>query len=251
MNFRPIALLLVVAAVLMVQTSAVLAAPAAQTTTPITGTVQSITLEDQNGVTTVVVTVLTSEGTQTLRLSLEYAASLGLVTIDPATGLPVVNESAINTEVTIDPALIVPDPLPDDQAQHPVAAILADFFADLPGVTYDAIMQAHEDGVGFGVIAQALWMTQKLEGDLAGFEAIIEAKQTGDYSAVTLPDGSTPTNWGQFRKALLQGDKKANLGQIMSGHANSPEDGSTPASDHGNRGNNKDKNKDKGRGNGH
>jgi len=103
------------------------------------------------------------------------------------------------------------------------------------------------------VIAQALWMTDKLEGDSEVFLAIIDAKKSGDYSSITMPDGSTPSNWGQFRKALLQGDRKANLGQIMSGHATSEEDGNTATQSetksHGN-GNKKDKNHGKGNGNG-
>jgi hypothetical protein len=63
-----------------------------------------------------------------------------------------------------------------------------------------------------------------------------------DYSGITLPDGSVPTNWGQFRKALLSGDPKANLGQIMSGHAEplGGEQGAMQAQGLG-RGHNKDK----------
>ena len=251
MKLRLAAIFVVLAALLAAQFGSALAAPAAQTTTPITGTVQSITLEDQNGVTVVHVTILTQTGTQDILLSVDSAVSLGLVNLDPATNQPVVNDGAINSTVTIDPALELPtEPLPEGQTQHPVGSALADFFSALLGVDYNQIMEVHDEGVGFGVIAQALWMTKKLEGDGALFTAIIEAKQSGDYSAITMPDGSTPTNRGQFRKALLQGDRKANLGQIMSGHAVSPENGSAPAETltHGN-GNQKDKNK--GHGNGH
>ncbi len=253
MKFRLVTIFVVLAALLAAQFGTALAAPAAQTTTPITGTVQSITLEDQNGMTVVVVTVLTADGTQDIRLSVDNAVSLGLVTLDPNTNQPIVNETAINSQVTIEPGQILPvEPLPEEQAQHPVGSALADFFSQLLGVDYNQIMEVHDEGVGFGVIAQALWMTKKLEGDSTLFTAIIEAKQSGDYSAITMPDGSTPTNWGQFKKALLQGDRKANLGQIMSGHAVSPEEGTAPTTtqSHGN-GSQKDKTKGHGHGNGH
>jgi hypothetical protein len=77
-------------------------------------------------------------------------------------------------------------------------------------------MTAHEDGVGFGVIAQALWLTNELGGDSTTFQALVEAKQSGDYSAITLADGSTPDNWGDVVKSLKKGD---NLGSVMSGKA--------------------------------
>ncbi len=75
----------------------------------------------------------------------------------------------------------------------------------------------HEEGYGFGVIAQALWLTQKMEGDADVLTAILEAKKTGDYSAFTLEDGTVPTSWGQLKKAIMAGDKKNNLGVVMSG----------------------------------
>ncbi len=73
---------------------------------------------------------------------------------------------------------------------------------------YETIMSAHEQGVGFGAIAQALWLTTKLEGNAEIFEILIEAKQTGDFSAFVLEDGSSPENWGQLRKAIIGKDKK-------------------------------------------
>jgi hypothetical protein len=62
-----LASILLVLAVLFAQVGSVLAAPAAQDTTPIAGTIQNITLEtDTEGVTTVLVTVLDDQGgTQT------------------------------------------------------------------------------------------------------------------------------------------------------------------------------------------
>jgi hypothetical protein len=197
----------------------------AQEVVPISGTVNDIVLEIDatTGETTVLVTLQDGTGaTQTVRLSVETAAdpSLGLVTIDPTTGVVTVNESAKNTTINIDPTTVIPDTSPsEEEAQHPVGSALSDFFSELLGVDYDTIMGYHEDGVGFGVIAQALWMTNQLEGDTAIFQMILDAKESGDYSVVILPDGSTPTNWGQFKKAVMGTGKKDNLGTVMSGNA--------------------------------
>ncbi|HEY2981943.1 MAG TPA: hypothetical protein VGJ22_12230 [Anaerolineales bacterium] len=204
-------------------TGTAFAAPALEEATPITGTVQSITLETDatTGETTVVVDVLDDLGaTQTVRLTVDDAVSLGLVTLDPA-GEPVVNDAAIGEPIEIDPALVITDEV-TEEAQHPVALILSEFF----GVDYDTVMSVHEDGVGFGVIAQALWMSQALGGGSEMFETIVDAKKNHDYSGIEMPDGSTPKNWGEFKKALEQGE---NLGQIMSGHAESDEEGSDEA----------------------
>jgi hypothetical protein len=130
--------------------------------------------------------------------------------VDSVTGDVSVDDTKIGQTVEIDPATVIPD---EDQDVHPIAAILGSFFGVDPGVV-DAY---HDDGFGFGVIAQAMWMAQGLTGDMTTAGLILEAKQTGDYSAFVLPDGSTPSNWGQFKKAVL--DKKNNLGVIVSGHA--------------------------------
>jgi hypothetical protein len=230
------------------------------TTTPLTGTVQTITVETDSttSVSTVVVTYKDDTGTiQTVRLSVETATSLGLVTTNSTTGTPVVvvNDSAKGQPVTIDPSTVVTDP-PDEtdettEAEHPVGLKLTDFFGDILGVDYDTIMIAHEDGAGFGVIAQALWMTNKLGGDASTFQAIIEAKKTGDYSSLTLPDGSTSTatNWGQFKKDVTDKGNKDNLGSVMSGKANNDQtqDDITTLGD-AQRGNGRDQN-DNGKGN--
>lgn len=209
----------------------VLAAPAAQETTPIEGTVLSVTPETDptTGETTVLVEVLLADGvtTQTVRITDDDASALGLVTIDPTTGEVTIADTAVGSPVSIDPAQVISDEGEGEEAQHPVGTILADFF----GADYGAIMDAHDDGFGFGVIAQALWMADKLEGE-ADFTAILEAKESGDYTGFTFEDGTTPENWGQFRKAVLQDDKKANLGQVMSGHAESgDEDGGEDGDD--------------------
>ena len=201
------------------------AAPAGQESTPIIGNVDDIVLETNPDTdeTTVLVTLTNEMGTQTIRLSLETAIALGLVTLE--TGTPVIIESAKNTTIEIDPSTIISGEPAEEQ--HPVGSALSDFFSDLLGVDYDMIMEYHNDGVGFGVIAQALWMTNALEGDADTFALILEAKQNKDYSLIMLPDGSTPQNWGQFRKAVMGDREKAkeNLGAIMSGRAEKQEDG--------------------------
>lgn len=240
LNTKLLASLLLVFAVLFGQVGYVAAAPQVQETTPITGTVQSITTEtDANGVTTVLVTLLDDQGaTQTLRLSLETAVTLGLVTLDPATQEPVVDQTQVGQTVEIDPTTVLPE---EEEAVHPIAALLASFFGEDPGV----VNGYHEDGFGFGVIAQAMWIAEGLNGDASTAGLILEAKDSGDYSAFVLPDGSTPTNWGQFKKAALGKDKK-NLGVIVSGHAEdlTPQEGAIPQE------NGKGKGKDKGNGKG-
>ena len=242
LNTKLFASLLIVLAVLFGQVGIVAAAPPVQDTTPITGTVESITTEtDSNGVTTVLVTLLDDQGaTQTVRLSLETAVTLGLITLDPVTQEPLVDESQIGQTVEIEPGTVIPE---EEEDIHPIAAILASFFDEDPSV----VNAYHEDGFGFGVIAQAMWIAEGLEGDASTAGMILEAKETGDYSAFVLPDGSTPTNWGQFKKAALGKDKR-NLGIIVSGHAEevTPEEEAAPP-EHG-KDNGKGKDKDKGNG---
>lgn len=243
LNTKLLASFLIVFAVLFAQVGIVAAAPQMQDPTPITGTVQSLTIEtDSAGVTTVLVTLVDDQGaTQTVRLSLETAVTLGLVTVDPITQLPVVNETQVGQPVEIDPATVIPE---TEEKVHPIAALLASFFGQEAGV----VNAYHEDGFGFGVIAQALWIAQGLGGDASMAGLILEAKESGDYSAFVLPDGSTPTNWGQFKKAALGKDKK-NLGIIVSGHAeNEGIDTGTGQQDHGKgKGQEKDKGNGKGK----
>ena len=244
----------------------VLAAPATQegTTDPIVGTIQSYALgtDATTGDPIVVVDVLLEDGVtvQSVNLTPAEAEALGLVTLDPTTGDPTLVEGLEGTAFSFTPGeTCVDDPLTTDvdecageeEVTHPVALALADFFGEDAG----DIMDAHEDGFGFGLIAQALWMSEKLGGGEAceddpateanecaceddpateadecaaggggtSFQDILDAKKSGDYSGFTLEDGSTPTNWGQFRKAVLE--KKNNLGQVMSGHAEPLDDG--------------------------
>ncbi len=234
--------ILLIAAVLFAQVGVVAAASPTQDTPPLTGTIQSITTEtDAGGVTTVLVALLDAQGaTQTVRISVDTAVSLGLVTLDPTTGAPVLDSTKIGQTVSIDPTTVIPDQPAEEEPVHPISALLASFF----GVDGSVVNEYYESGFGFGVIAQALWMSKNLGGDASLAGQILEAKKTGDYSAFTLPDGSTPTNWGQFKKAVS--DKKNNLGVIVSGKANDETTDPSAQQDHGNG---KDKNKDKGNGN--
>ena len=217
-KMKQMAGILLVLAVLLSQVGNVAAAPQMQETTPITGTVQSITTEtDDAGLTTVLVTLLDDqEELQTVRLSLETAVILGLVTLDPTTREPIVDETQVGQTLEIDPATVLPE---EEESVHPIAAILASFF----GQDASVVNAYHEEGFGFGVIAQAMWIAEGLNGDVTTAGLILDAKKSGDYSAFILPDGSTPTNWGQFKNAAL-GKQKKNLGIIVSGQA---EDGLT------------------------
>jgi len=182
----------------------------------LTGTIQTVSIgTDANGATIVIVSLLDDQGTtQTVTISLETAASLGLVVTD-ANGVTTVSETAEGSLVTINTADVIPTP---EEPQHPVGSALSNFFSGLLGVDYDTIMSYHQDGAGFGVIAQALWLTNELGGDTSTFTALLDAKQSGDYNNITLADGSTPSNWGDVVKSLKHGD---NLGKVMSGNDNS------------------------------
>jgi hypothetical protein len=264
-NTKSIAAILLVITVLFAQAGIVLAAPPTQETTPISGTIEDIQTEtDSNGVTTVLVTLMDDQNvTQTVRISLDTAVDLGLIqtdpdtgepVLDPDTGKPLVVEGLAGQMLEIDPTLVIPDETAEEESVHPIAALLAAFFGE-DGSVIDGY---HDDGFGFGVIAQALWMSQNLNGDASLTGDILLAKETGDYSALTLPDGSTPANWGQFKKAVLE--KKNNLGVVVSGQADPlTEDGQETLLQNGNgngqgnglgngQGNGNGKNKNKGKG---
>ena len=241
------------------QVSLASAAPSFDGADSVSGNVQSITLETDpsTGVTTVLVTLMEDAAeSRTVRLSQETAVELGLVLLD-ADGNPVINQDALGQDIEIQPKDEIPG---EEGVQHPVGSALSVYFSDVPGLDYDSIMSAHGEGNGFGLIAQALWLTRKLEGDVEMLLAILEAKETGDFSAFTLPDGSLPANWGQFRKAVLDSDKKGGLGVVMSGKEKEKEkDNGNPnnpgnhgngnhgngGGDHNNNGNNQDKDKPK------
>ena len=200
--------------VLVLQVGGVFAAPATQDS--IAGKVHRITLDtDSNtGVTFVIVEVVgQGQGKQIVRISEETAIRLGLVMLD--VDGPVINKAALGTLVEIDPEDVIPS---QAEEHHPVANALATLFAGIAEdeSLYDIIMTAHNDGMGFGVIAQALWLTREIPGgDVADFQALLLAKQNGDYTGFTLEDNSTPKNWAELRKAISAGKKLGNLGTVM------------------------------------
>jgi hypothetical protein len=236
--------LLLVLAVLVAQVSVAFAAPEL-----ITGTVHSISLETNTNtaVATVLVTLLDNEASQTVRLTIDSAIALGLVILG-GDGNPVINESILGKLIEIEPTTVIND----EQNQHPVGDALATFFSDITGLEYATIMAAHDEGTGFGVIAQALWLTRKLEGNAEVFLAILDAKRTKDFSAFVLDDGTTPANWGQFKKAVM--DKKGKPGVALADVENNGNSNSNANGNSNNNGNAKDKNKkdkeNNGRGNG-
>ena len=212
--------LVLVISILITQVGTVFAAPTLQAFPPIAGTLQSITLEtDPNTVITTVVVDVVSESqagqtTQTVRINQKTAEQLGLVIID-GDGKPMINDFALGQLIEIDPTTIIPE---QEETQHPAGSALATFFSNVEGLDYETIMTAHDEGFGFGVIAQALWLTTKLDGNSDIFRTILDAKKTGNYSDFILEDGTTPKSWEQFRKAILE--KKNGLGVVKSNRDN-------------------------------
>jgi hypothetical protein len=225
------------------QVGGVLAAPLAQDAPPIHGTVQGITLESDpaTGVMTVIVDVMDSnQSVQQVRLTQKTAIALGLVLLD-GDGNLIINKKALVKTIEIDPSTAIPE---QKERQHPVANALATFFSDIEGIDYDTIMAAHENGVGFGVIAQALWLASELGGNSQLFQDLLYAKEHNDYSAFGefTEDGTTPKSWGQLRKALLI---NKSLGLVMSNHDNNGTQGNSNNSNGNGNGTNKDKDKTK------
>ena len=230
-NTKILASILLVLAVLFTQVGNVAAAPQTQETTP--PQITEITTEtDESGLTTVVVTLLLEDQTtQKVRISLDYAAYLGLV--DSETQEPVLLEEVPDGTV-IDPAEVleeIPVEEPTEPDVHLISSLLADFFFDGDDEMASLIDSFHtgeneaEQVFGFGVIAQALWMSRNTDGDadIELAEDILVVKQTKEYDVFfeAHPEykdefGDTlPTNWGQFKKGLKE--KKNNLGVVVSG----------------------------------
>lgn len=228
---------LLVFMLLTAQVGMAAAAPLAQDATiTISGIVTEIgePVTDENGVTTVLVTLLLEDQTtQIVRISEVLAAGLE---IDQQVSLQVAPNDVISDEE------------PTEESVHPIAWLLAEFFfPDDPDMASVIDGYHEEDGFGFGVIAQALWLSQSLtEGeDASAAGLILEAKQSGDYSEFSeWFDGPVPTNWGQFKKELRENKDKHNLGVIVSGQADTGTEDALNAQDHGNGKNKKDK-KDK------
>jgi hypothetical protein len=201
---------------------------------PVTGTIQTITpLTDPiTGDVTVRVGLRTTDGVLPIIFSLENAVSLGLVTAT-ADIPPVVTvvEAMLGQTLAVDPSLVLET---GELVTQPVAVTLGDFLSGLLGVDGAALMAYHEQGLGFGEIAQAGFIALALDGNSTTFSTILAAKKSGDYSAVVLPDGSTPSNWGQLRKAVFSNEKNLkNLGAVMSGRVEK-ENGKQNQNEHGN-----------------
>jgi hypothetical protein len=191
------------ASILFGQVGGVLAAPVVQSSDPVIGMVQKIILETDSttGVTIVIVDLLDdSQLMQSVRVSQETAIGLGLVALN-GDGKSGINRLALGKMIEIDPDDVIPA---EERSQHPVGSALTTYFSDIAGLDYESIMAVHEQGIGFGAIAEMLWLTRKLEANLQVFETLVHARQTGNYEAFILADGSTPKNWGQLRKSILE-----------------------------------------------
>lgn len=265
--------LLLAMVVLFAQVGTAAAAPQAQDITTIKGIIHSITVDvDTDGNPIVLVELADDLGnvTQTIQFTLEEATYLGLVKVDPDTSEVVPNNYLLETDGNFVPDLasIVEEPV--DESNHPISVILAAFF----GGEASAIDEYHEDGYGFGVIAQALWISRGISDSEDGtvdpevVSLVLQAKTDKDFDAFfeahpeLLAEGeSAPTNWGQFKKLLSE--KKDNLGSVVSGKADKdkaedvatveqsqPGNGKDKNNDKSNNGKGKDKSKDKGKGKG-
>ena len=218
----------------------------------ISGVVQSILLETDptTGVTTVVVSVMDNDQLlQEVRISQETAITLGLVVLNED-GKPLINNLVLGGPIEIDVTVIIPQ---KETLQHPVGSALATYFSNVPGLDYETVMKAHRDGTGFGVIAHALWLTDKLEGNSEVFKEILAARQTGDYSVFIRDDGTSPKNWGELRNAILE--EKDGLGVVISdkennGNGNGNGNGNNPGDDGNGNGNGNGNNNGGGNGNG-
>src|SRR5215510_14872311 len=187
-NLKLITTLVLAFAFLFAQVGNVAAAPLAQDST-LMGTVQSIVVEKDaaTGDISVLVTLDNQGTTQTVRISEATAITLGLLQMDPATNRPVLDPvTGLPVGIVLDPNSplsvtiasgdIIPD-APAEESVHPISALLAAFFNEDAGV----IDGYHTDGFGFGVIAQALWMSKNLADDASLVEDILDAKQNKDY----------------------------------------------------------------------
>jgi hypothetical protein len=206
----------------------------------ISGEVQEVRIDvnEETGETTVLVTLEDEAGeTQTVRVSVDTAKDLGLLQVeengdlkldDDGNPIPILIDPDDPPTVEIDPNDVIDEDEEGEEGWHPVASALADFFgklfADTLELEYEDIMGYHESGIGFGVIAQACWMSSMLYDSEAEDNItpgdILEAKKAHDFSSIELADGTTAKNWGQFKKAVLGNEKaQKNLGAIMSGRA--------------------------------
>lgn len=228
-------------ALMLAQVGVALAAPVTLEG-DVTGNVTAVQVDDTTDPDSVLVTVDDGlGGIQTVRILATDAATLGLVTIDEF-GVATAVDPLPTEPITVPGAQVIPDAGEGgEEVTHPVALALAAFF----GIAPEEIMMVHEQGVcegttgddtgtegalateegecdshsiGFGLIAQALWMTNDLEGEFA-WQDVLLAKQEKDFTPLGAPEDVT--NWGQFKKYVKESqedpDKGHNLGGIMSG----------------------------------
>lgn len=229
-------------AVIIAQAGSALAAPSWQADGPITGIVQGAVVESNSAsdIQTVLVTLLVHGETQSIHVSVQTAADLGLISLDE-NGIAVVDESVWGSDLTIPSADILSNESVKNEKQHPVGSKIAEFFSGFVDVDYELVMSSRSNRFGFGVITQALWMTDNLGGDATLFETILDAKKSNDYTSVALPETAIPQNWGQFKKTILQEADDNTPGDVISGDTGKPDDngnGNPPATPPGQ---NKDK----------
>lgn len=201
-----------------------------QTGTSTSGTVESITQStDSSGNTVFILVMSVPDGsggttTETFTLSADEAMSLGLVTQNPD-GTYTINTDLIGTTLSLDSTLQTDPCASPEGASQPVGEALASYFCGDGVSSYENLNGYYHDNMhmGYGVIAQACFMAQKLGVTCQSILDAKAAQKFGDGFSFTLADGSVVTNWGQLRKIGYDGvDKsKSNLGAIMSGRADS------------------------------
>lgn len=199
------------------------AASPAQTTV-IEGKIQSCEMATDNftgdPVVVCIVTLTTGE-TLTVRLSVSDAVEKELAVLNEDGSVTIIATDGQDVMIEDDMLLVDPCEVPAGD-NHPIAIIMANYFCEELGTTPDILQTLHEDGFGFGEIAQACFMASEMDGTGSLCEEILYAKKSGDYSNLTLPDGVTVTNWGQLRKTVLD-DKSSNPGSIVSENAKNKE----------------------------
>ena len=197
-----------------IQFSLVLAAPSSNVADSISGTVQEITIEtDANsGISTVWVIIQDYQGQDhQIHVSMTTALEWHLVIYEDEMLVP--NGDSLGMEIEFPLSQAIP-PNGDGDMTHPVGSALSSFFSEnIPGINYEMIMDAHTNGYGFGILAQALWLTQKLGGDSSLLLDILEAKTSGDYSVFFPEDATIPSSWGQFRQMVME---RGSLGMVIS-----------------------------------
>ena len=218
--------LILAVSLLIFQTGGDFVASALQASPALEGTIQSITLETYSttGMTIIIVTVMDrAQFFQTVRIDEKTAKDLGLVMFD-GDGKLVINDSALGQQVEISPEMVLPDKGED---RHPVGNALATFFSNIPGLEYDTIMLAHNDGVSFRVIARALRLTTKLKGNANVFHALLLARETGNFKDFIFEDGTVPKSWAELRKGIDDGKQLKRLDNLMlnsnTGNSSPPE----------------------------